>query len=197
MKDLKFIQAWKPCPDFELSYEISNFGEVRSVDRTVPNRNGLIKGKVIKQVLNKKGYSQVRLYKNNKYLIQNPHRLVAKAFIPNLYNKPQVNHIDGNKLNNNIDNLAWVDNSENQKHAYRLGLQPSRSGENNGRSILNDAQVTEIKLLYNSGKTILEISNIYNIKIQVIRHIIYGRTWKSNKTEIIKRDDRRKPITTI
>ena len=118
--------------------------------------------------------------------------IVFLSFIPNPLNKPQVNHIDGNKLNNEVSNLEWMSNSENQLHAYSLGLQPSRAGENNVKAKITDKSVTELKVLYNSGKTIVDISNIMNINVSIIRNIIYGRTWKTNTIEIIKRDDRKK-----
>lgn len=190
-KELKFIQEeWIPCPDYEESYQVSNFGRVRSVDRISGSRRGITKGKLLVQTLNRKRYLEVRLFKNSKSVFKIVHRLVAKAFIPNLNNLKQVNHIDGIKSNNKVDNLEWTTNSENQKHAYKLGLQPSRSGENNSNTKLTNKDVTLLKQLYNSGSTINEVSNSMNINISIIRNIIYGRTWKSNITPIIKRDDR-------
>lgn len=198
MRELKFIQeVWKKCPGFEDSYEVSNLGTVRSIDRIQAKRRGIIKGKIISYNLNQKGYPQLRFYKNNIKYVRNPHRLVAIAFIPNPNNLPQVNHIDGNKKNNRVDNLEWVSNSCNQKHAYRLGLQPSRAGENNSKTVLTDNQVSAMKIYYNSGKTLLEVSNKFNVSIGIVRNIFYLRTWKTNKTPILKRDDRsktKKPI---
>jgi len=80
-------------------------------------------GRVIKPQTGKNGYIRVELWENGngrKHLV---HRLLAEAFIPNPDGKPQVNHIDGNKANNALSNLEWVTQSENQKHAYRVGLQ--------------------------------------------------------------------------
>ena len=103
MKELKFIQAkWLPCPGFENSYEVSNYGQVRSIDRYCSGRRGLIRGQIIHSDLNQKGYPQLRLYNSNKKYVRNQHRLVALAFIPNPNNLPQVNHIDGDKLNNHV-----------------------------------------------------------------------------------------------
>jgi len=76
----------------------------------------------MKQAKNKKGYPIVYLRKNGKSHVLTVHRLVATAFIPNPDNKPQVNHIDGNKTNNYVDNLEWCTNSENMDHAIRMGL---------------------------------------------------------------------------
>lgn len=80
-------------------------------------------GRVVKPQLSKNGYVRLELWERGtgkKHLL---HRLLAGAFLPNVENKPQVNHIDGNKQNNAIENLEWVTQSENQIHAYRSGLQ--------------------------------------------------------------------------
>lgn len=80
-------------------------------------------GRLVKHQPSNSGYIRVELWRSGvgkKYLL---HRLLAEAFIQNPENKPQVNHIDGNKTNNSLSNLEWVTQSENQKHAYRIGLQ--------------------------------------------------------------------------
>ena len=89
---------------------------------------------ILKTNKNKKGYLYVVLSKNGKSKIVRIHRLVAQTFIPNLQNKPQVNHIDGIKSNNVVSNLEWCTNSENQKHAFKLGLQ-NNHGNNNPRCV--------------------------------------------------------------
>jgi hypothetical protein len=200
MKDLKFVQEkWLPCPGFENSYEVSNYGKVRSIDRIHPNRRGIISGKLLLQGKNKKGYPEVKLCENNKQEARNPHRLLALAFIPNTNDLPQVNHIDGNKLNNHISNLEWISNSDNMRHAYRLGLKCSK-GENNSNCKITDNQVTQIKLIYNTGKSSKYISEELDIKLHIVRQIISGKSWKTNKTPLMKRDDRsktKKPILCV
>lgn len=196
MKELKFIcEMWRPCPGYETSYEVSSLGSVRSIDRIAGKRRGVVKSKILKPYVNRRGYLEVNLFAQSSSLPKIIHRLVAKAFIENPNSLPQVNHIDGNKFNNASDNLEWMNNSENQKHAYKLGLQPSRAGENNSKAKITNKDVTLLKELYNSGKNIVEVSKTMNISLDSIRQIIYGRTWKSNTTTVIRRDDRFKPTT--
>ena len=119
------MEIWKDILDYEGLYQVSNFGRIKSLERTNCNgkgnyhRNERIrkqhKQKGVK--CNKTYYWFVTLSKNSKLTRYPVHRLVAKAFIENPQNKPYVNHKDGNGLNNNVDNLEWVTNSENQIHS--------------------------------------------------------------------------------
>lgn len=99
------MEMWKKFAD---NYEVSDYGRVRNIKRQ----------NILKPQLNHKGYERVEIYGKN-YAI---HRLVAKYFIPNTENKPQVNHKDGNKLNNCISNLEWCTNKDNALHAAKTGL---------------------------------------------------------------------------
>lgn len=120
-------EVWKDIDGFQGCYQVSNLGNVRSIDRYVRCGENGIKlqlGKSIKQSKNKYGYMQVRLSNGRKNKFSyTVHRLVAIAFIPNDNNYDQVNHIDGNKQNNYVENLEWCNNSYNQIHAYKTGLQ--------------------------------------------------------------------------
>lgn len=97
-----------------------------SVDRIVVGKDGLEyprKGKIIKAIPNKQtGYYQVSLWKNNKGTWHYIHRLLAQHFIPNPLNKPEINHKDGDRQNNNLNNLEWVTSKENSQHAIQTGL---------------------------------------------------------------------------
>jgi len=200
MKDLKYVcvsEEWRDIPDFE-GYQVSSFGRVKGVDRLRKGKTGLrlTNGQEMKQVLNKKGYPEVRLRKNGCHT-RLVHKLVASAFMTKPEGCTQINHLNGIKTDNRLENLQWVTSSQNQLHAYKLGLQPSRAGESNGRAILTDKKVTALKELYNSGKSAKEVSEIMNINLYTVRQIISGRTWKFNLTNVIKRDERYKPTTTI
>jgi len=104
------IEIWKPIKDFD-GYFISNFGRVKNS-----------KGKILKYYVQNSGYQVIKLHKNKKGHHKLIHRLVAETFIDNPNNKPEVNHKDGNKQNNKVENLEWVTPSENRKHAIELGL---------------------------------------------------------------------------
>lgn len=116
-------EIWKDLIGYEGLYQVSNLGNIRSLNYRKTNAI-----KQLKYRINHKGYFDVQISKKAKTKRMFLHRLVARTFIPNPNNLPQVNHIDGNKLNNNVNNLEWCDNSYNQKHAYKLGLQKRQTG---------------------------------------------------------------------
>lgn len=108
-------EIWKPVVGYEGYYEVSNLGNVRSLKRKGYKNGNLRQGEKTT------GYLIVVLYKDGKGTTKSVHRLVAKAFIPNPKNKPQVNHIDSNRKNNKVENLEWVTRAENAQHAYDSG----------------------------------------------------------------------------
>lgn len=120
-------EIWKDIKDYEGMYQVSNLGRVRSLDKIVNGSNQygahfikIRRGKLLKLHISNNGYYRVILVSDNKnknFLI---HRLVAKAFIPNPNNLPEINHIDGNKSNNIIDNLEWCNHSYNIQHRINV-----------------------------------------------------------------------------
>lgn len=107
-------EIWVNVFGYEGKYQVSNLGRVKSLPR-----NGTVcYERILKIQVDKNGYNYVSFHKR-KFKI---HRLVAEAFIPNPENKPQVNHIDGNKQNNEVENLEWATAQENLNHAFRIGL---------------------------------------------------------------------------
>lgn len=112
-------EIWKDVPGYEGLYQVSNIGNVRSLKWNHSNQTRLL------TPFNNGGYARIGFRQNGilkNYLV---HVLVAKAFIPNPHNKPSVNHIDGNKLNNTVQNLEWVTYSENTRHAIAHNLRPA------------------------------------------------------------------------
>lgn len=106
------MEMWKEIPGTEGQYQVSNTGKVRTVKT----------GRILTPAIDHRGYERVCLFKYERNRRYKVHRLVAMAFIPNPYNKPQVNHKDGNKRNNSVDNLEWVTNDENMDHSRANGL---------------------------------------------------------------------------
>lgn len=172
-------EIWLDIKNWEGMYQVSNLGRVRSLDRKVgharqPNR--IYKGKILKNVLNSH-YLNVSLSRNCEWGPYNIHRLVAETFIPNPHNKPQVNHKDGNKLNNYVSNLEWVTRSENSQHAVRTGLLLPTSGEKHGRSKLTEKQVLEIRKVEPSYSNSKPLAKKFKVSEATIYDIWTYRSW--------------------
>ena len=146
-------------------YEITKDGKIISLKR---NKKYEIKG-----YIDKYGYRRVLIYENGKRKKYFVHRLVAEKYIPNPDNLPQVNHKDGDKLNNCVDNLEWVTPKENIRHAIKNGFRKS-----NNSTVLNVNQVKEIKKLFET-KSMKEIAEMYNVSLSCIKHIHAGHTWNN------------------
>lgn len=114
-------EVWKDIPGYEGKYQVSTLGRIRTVEHQYKQSRGIrtVKEKLLKPSLANNGYYRVNLGHGKTELI---HRLVANTFIPNPENKRTVNHIDGNKLNNNVDNLEWNTHRENNIHAFKNNL---------------------------------------------------------------------------
>lgn len=175
IKNGDLVEVWKPVVGAEDKYMVSNLGNVKSLMRKVIS-DGHLKTVPEKMLSLCKGtnYLTVRLrsFRGRCELV---HRLVAEAFIPNPQNKPQVNHIDGNKLNNKVNNLEWVTFSGNNKHAFRTGLK-STLGEKHTRHKLTSQQVIEIRNkrgLYSQ----VELAEKYNVSRANISAIQTRRSW--------------------
>jgi hypothetical protein len=145
-------EIWKPVKGFEKGYEISVTGELRSISRRIAYSNGygrLILAKEIKPRQNNRGYMTLRLSKDRRAYTKCVHRLKAEAFIPNPFNKRYINHKNGNKLDNRLENLEWVTHAQNIRHAYDYGLCKTVSMEKlvvdkcTGRKFLSAKQASE------------------------------------------------------
>ena len=160
-----------------------------SFDGNIHTKNWRNTGKdaVLKPAKDKKGYLRVGLMKDGKLITEKVHRLIALTFIPNPDNLPQINHKDGNKLNNYIGNLEWCTAKHNMKHAYDNGLsfrmspvnKIPKKGELNGQSILKDWQVLQIRRRFIPRKvTRKQLALDYNVSEACIKDIILHKSWK-------------------
>lgn len=143
-------------------YTITEKGEI------INNRSG----RILKPQPNGKGYLRVHIGGENHFV----HRLVAERYIPNPENKPQINHKDGNKLNNCVENLEWVTNQENRDHAIKNGLHIC--GEKCRWAKLTQKQVDYIRA--NKSLNFTQLAKMFNVSRATIRDIITYRTWKYN-----------------
>ena len=180
------MEIWKDIEGYENSYQVSNFGQVRTKNRLIFNplsKTYYEKNQIILKQYLSLGYKRTILCKNGKSKNAAVHRLVAQTFIPNPENKPQVNHINGIKTDNRIENLEWCTASENGLHAYKTGLNKPTYHKRDNLSItkLKETDVLNIKKLYN-GNNITYIKTIYNVNYSTIYRIIHGRKyWKKHK----------------
>lgn len=156
------IEIWKTIKSKENNYQISNLGNIRNIKRNF---------KILKCKKNTDSYKNVVIDKK----IYSIHRLVALYFIKNSDNKPQVNHKDGNKLNNNINNLEWVTISENIKHAYQNNLIKRKYNKNNK---LNIWDIKFIKAWLKLGYKHKDIANKFNVSRSAITDINCNRRWR-------------------
>ena len=116
-------EVWSVYPEFDF-IEGSNLGRVRTVDRVVKTKNGmrLIKGRILKQQLNRYGYLFTDFSVNGKKVNRKVHRIIAQTFLPNPDNLPQVNHINCNRTENNVDNLEWCTPQYNMQYKEKYGI---------------------------------------------------------------------------
>lgn len=139
-------------------------------------------GKIIKQQTNRYGYKYINIYNNGVAKIETIHRLLCTTYLPNPLNKPQVNHINGIKDDNRLENLEWVTASENGKHSYKIGK--SKISDLNKRNIrlkvTKPILDTENGIFYDS---LVDLCNYFNLKYSKMRDMLSGRT--KNKTKYI------------
>ncbi len=156
-------------------YTITSEGNVKTCNWRNTGREG-----VLRPAKDQKGYLRVGIMINGKLSTRKVHRLVATAFVPNPENKPQVNHKDGDKLNNHYTNLEWTTNKENANHAIKKGLFCFSAGWNKGISNtkLSEKEVIEIREHRDKNNyTFKKLAEMYNISESNISRIINKTSW--------------------
>lgn len=168
----------KDIPGFEGRYAVANDGRVWSYPKrvTIPN-NGyrLHDSRWLKQFYRGSGSQKYAIVEldGRDYAI---HRLVAIVFIPNPDSLPEVNHIDGDRRNNNVTNLEWVTHKGNMQHAQRTGLNKQFYGERHGGHKLSTMEVEEIRAKKSQGYTLKQLSEEYHSSISNISYICRRET---------------------
>lgn len=173
------MEVWKNIAGFD-GYQVSSNGKVKSIERLIKGYGTRIKRqkeRILVSVPNHSGYHRLSLRRNNKSTNVSVHRLVAESFIVNPENKPEVNHIDGDKSNNNVLNLEWCTSSENQKHSYVSGLH-SQTGSRNAFSKINEQDVKIIRCKYATGKiTCTDLAKEFQVSVPTVSMIVNKKTW--------------------
>jgi len=174
-------EVWRGVKDYIGYYEISTLGNIRSITRSVPrgDKKIIVKGITLKTAVQNKGYEYITLYRNSKGKRKYIHRLVAEVFIPNPLDKPQVNHIDCVRLNNNIVNLEWVTPLENSIHATVEGA--VKCGEDAPNARFSYKDIENMRLLYENGVSQKDIGTKYRVKQNYISRIVNYKIWKYKK----------------
>ena len=166
-------EEWRDVVDYEGLYMVSDHGRVKSLPKRTSHRGEHI----MNTPVGSGGYLYVHLRKDGRNTQKLVHRLVADAFIANEYDKPQVNHIDGNKRNNSVENLEWSTPSENQLHAYRV-LNRVRKTDHSPRPTkrkLTKEQVMEIRSSHESQSS---LARKYGVGQHTIWCILKRKTYK-------------------
>jgi len=171
-------EIWKPVVGYEGLYEVSNTGKIKAIERALFYRGcyRVHKERVLNQETYAQGYLRVTLSKNNLPKRRSVHRAVAQAFLPNPENKETINHKNGIKTDNSVENLEWATWTENNRHAIATGLNKNK-GENGSGAKLKTENVLFIRESKGS-LTRYVLAEMFAISVSTIENIWYRKTWK-------------------
>jgi hypothetical protein len=175
------MEVWKDVKGLENYYQVSNLGNVRSKERFVIRGRGgkyKVECKNLNPSINSDGYFTGIFRVDKRPINYKVHRIMAQSFMGEIPQGFEVNHINGIKSDNRLENLEVVSKSENIKHAFDLGLNKPRRGELNGMCKIDSDTAKWIKEMTKNGFTESQISSQLNVSIHTIRDIRRGRTWK-------------------
>lgn len=163
-------EEWRPVKGYESLYEVSNHGNVRSLDRVVYqlHKDGgqarhVYKGKQLTILIRPNGYCYVNLVKDRHMKSPNVHRLVAIAFLDKPEGKDIINHIDADKTNNHVDNLEWCTQSHNAQHAYDIGLRKPPHQRKIGQYDMDGNLIREWESIAKAMRTVPHCKNITKV----------------------------------
>lgn len=176
------MEIWKDIPGFEGKYQASTEGRIKSVARIVIQKNRtqnwperILKGSKSRE------YPSHKLYNGVRHFNISAHILVARTFLPKVEGKCLINHKNGIKGDNRLENLEWCTHSENVKHAYDTGLTKPRKGEQSTSSVLTELDVIMIRLYKELGWSYKKLAKMYNVVPSNIASIVKRQTWKHVK----------------
>lgn len=161
------MEIFKDIENYEGFYQISNLGRVKSLSRIVDNHSGFkkkLKERYLKPSISKTGYFVVSFKKNNVKKTFKLHRLIANEFISKIPNKKYINHINGIKLDNRIENLEWCTIKENNIHSRKIRL-TNQEGYNNVSAKLTEEQVVFIR---NSVLSLTQLSFMFQVAFTTV-----------------------------
>lgn len=133
--------------------------------------------KTISERMSNQGYMLINLSIDGICKTYSVHRLIAITFIPNPFNLPEINHKNGKKTDNRIENLEWVDTSRNIKHAYQNNLIHPARGKDTKYGRFDESDVITIRKLYKDGKSQYKLAKIYNVTRSAIQQIVNNKTY--------------------
>lgn len=180
--------TWRDVSGWEGKYKVSDRGDVLSVSRIILSKDhndkptkAIVDEKILKSKIEKTGYVSVTVKDRDRRMTFRVHKLVAQAFIPNPENKPQINHINGIKTDNRVENLEWCTQVENAKHAVATGLNTPTIGTRHWNHKHSEEDALLVKTEYEGGMSRKQISKKYGYEYVFVYNVTSGQRWKHIK----------------